>query len=217
MPPWFPRPRGDGPDHRVIGWAEEEVSPPTRGWTRHLGLAGLSDLGFPAHAGMDRDSRPPGRPHAGFPRPRGDGPIRLMHVPFLIGVSPPTRGWTLRELLAGLAYVGFPAHAGMDPLTASRAFPALGFPRPRGDGPPTARTTCRAARVSPPTRGWTPVEHPFLEIAAGFPAHAGMDPSSSLRGNSERRFPRPRGDGPPSSLRSTAVGRVSPPTRGWTR
>ena len=52
----FPRPRGDGP--KMAGMEGEfVVSPPTRGWTQCRGYKVTTANGFPAHAGMDPDSR----------------------------------------------------------------------------------------------------------------------------------------------------------------
>ena len=50
----------------------------------------------------------------------------------------------------------------------------------------------------------------------GFPAHAGMDRTSTWRGICSRRFPRPRGDGPMPRTLGVTDPAVSPPTRGWT-
>ena len=52
---------------------------------------------------------------------------------------------------------------------------------------------------------------------AGFPAHAGMDPSKSPDPDPDRRLPRPRGDGPAFPSISLALSKASPPTRGWPR
>ena len=95
------------------------------------------------------------------------------------------------------------------------------FPRPRGDGSGFPADT--RGLVSPPTRGWTrasnrcgprPIWFPRprgdgpcyavrrMWQEGGFPAHAGMDPSSRRQHSRRvRRFPRPRGDGPIIDLR----------------
>ena len=94
---------------------------------------------------------------------------------------------------------GFPAHAGMDPYRWIIPIGGVGFPRPRGDGPPSLLDDSA--------------------IRDGFPAHAGMDPSTPA-GRCRRVvwFPRPRGDGPHDGRRDApaASRTVSPPTRGWT-
>ena len=60
-----------------------------------------------------------------------------MYIQRLIvgGVSPPTRGWTRLDVDRHGNRIGFPAHAGMDPMGIGNPFKSMGFPRPRGDGP----------------------------------------------------------------------------------
>ena len=215
-PRWFPRPRGDGPSSRAARTASFRVSPPTRGWT--LCEVALSSIhsGFPAHAGMD-PTGPVGRAaRRWFPRPRGDGPRGITTGGGGLTVSPPTRGWTLIHTPLGVFPDGFPAHAGMDPPRAAPPCARRRFPRPRGDGPATASRLSPRARVSPPTRGWTPSDVGCQDDGFGFPAHAGMDPFACTRHRRWRRFPRPRGDGPCLRACTPTIASVSPPTRGWT-
>ena len=165
---------------------------------------------------MDRDTTLAEHRTAGFPRPRGDGPASRGRPPRPGEVSPPTRGWTELIRPGRLARYGFPAHAGMDLDHDSVRSVRSWFPRPRGDGPYARPAAAGAHRVSPPTRGWTRVEEDALTGVAGFPAHAGMDPSDRSERVAYPGFPRPRGDGPQSTRRSPVVHWVSPPTRGWT-
>ena len=174
----FPRPRGDGPFQASGSVGTTMVSPPTRGWTRWKCCGRLASVGFPAHAGMDQVAQKTVVVHDRFPRPRGDGPV-LFGYPFrLREVSPPTRGWTRLWLGAGVRCGGFPAHAGMDPWTLTGDRACHWFPRPRGDGPGTRIIVMAAPPVSPPTRGWTEILLVVDRMATGFPAHAGMDPST---------------------------------------
>ncbi len=131
----FPRPRGDGPQYFINTENLDLVSPPTRGWTRTIIEDTEAALGFPAHAGMDPRSLRVRWVRPWFPRPRGDGPVRSHRMSPSGGVSPPTRGWTASGAHCAATYKGFPAHAGMDPLTSGRSTPHARFPRPRGDGP----------------------------------------------------------------------------------
>ena len=64
---------------------------------------------------MDLEGYRPAALMLGFPRPRGDGPASDTATWFVLGVSPPTRGWTIEGGADFLATTGFPAHAGMDP------------------------------------------------------------------------------------------------------
>ena len=172
--------------------------------------------GFPAHAGMDPRGPSGARLRAWFPRTRGDGPRHLGWSRGRFGVSPHTRGWTLRLPGREPGPHGFPAHAGMDPC---RPWPGSGrprFPRTRGDGPARAVGSSTSRMVSPHTRGWT--LPPFLIRVEpdGFPAHAGMDPAAWARYRPSSRFPRTRGDGPCRVSSPALLSRVSPHTRGWT-
>ncbi len=136
---WFPRPRGDGPAGLVAALVSEQVPPPTRGWPGMERPRIQSRAGSPAHAGMARLARLEGGGRQGFPRPRGDGPVRTKDLVSAALVPPPTRGWPGDALLAWHRRAGSPAHAGMAPCRSSRLAGASGFPRPRGDGPPQVR------------------------------------------------------------------------------
>ena len=213
----FPRPRGDGPRYRRSEAEQALVSPPTRGWTLIQHPQVSMPRGFPAHAGMDRRCTPAAPPASRFPRPRGDGPLRKAELALADVVSPPTRGWTLDDSVQRLVTVGFPAHAGMDLSVAVDLYQRAGFPRPRGDGPGANVSMLTRDRVSPPTRGWTPVPVRQRADRGGFPAHAGMDLKGGGLHTYCNRFPRPRGDGPPNTYLLDYLTKVSPPTRGWTR
>ena len=212
----FPRPRGDGPDLHAGEPGSAGVSPPTRGWTAVRMPLSFVKRGFPAHAGMDPCCTTEASERLWFPRPRGDGPDACASPMQTVMVSPPTRGWTLHKYRDYLSGEGFPAHAGMDLLGFGAAGRGRRFPRPRGDGPGLSRETPAGIRVSPPTRGWTRFTERIQEQERGFPAHAGMDPSTLPSSNTGARFPRPRGDGPPAGDSRCVHRVVSPPTRGWT-
>ena len=138
-PPRFPRTRGDGPwDGPPDGGGSVPplaVSPHTRGWTRPRRAHLAEEPGFPAHAGMDPESRSDATGGRWFPRTRGDGPGPGPDRERNQAVSPHTRGWTQRRHLPLRRPRGFPAHAGMDRTLAGLRDRALRFPRTRGDGP----------------------------------------------------------------------------------
>ena len=173
---WFPRPRGDGPCGTRRPKLKARVSPPTRGWTRSEVVAIGAPAGFPAHAGMDPCPPFGGRILKRFPRPRGDGPFLTDRFSDTAEVSPPTRGWTPRQIAAAGGRLGFPAHAGMDLTQQQMVSLVVGFPRPRGDGPARGSREVDQVPVSPPTRGWTLNMAYVVRLCTnGFPAHAGMD------------------------------------------
>ena len=212
----LPRTRGDGPDHLMDCLRYLVASPHTRGWTPGCHGADDGGGGFPAHAGMDpgvSDCRQHGR---GLPRTRGDGPVPGAPAFHGLVASPHTRGWTRRPVVLPHAEAGFPAHAGMDPRTRTRASRRPRLPRTRGDGPVPGGCSVSADVASPHTRGWTPARGHRAEAPRGFPAHAGMDPRPGRRAGSRSRLPRTRGDGPCASQFSLSRSTASPHTRGWT-
>ncbi len=194
---------------------------------------------FPAHAGMDRKlsshspqigtfsphtrgwtapRRAKGPRRRRFPRTRGDGPSTSCAAPSTWPFSPHTRGWTVDGEDVSDEDGVFPAHAGMDRALPGPADPTDPFsPHTRGwtGGEPVC---AGGGSRFPRTRGDGPKGISHLGHNAGvFPAHAGMDRTSSgpssggstfsphtrgwtegPRGHAleEARFPRTRGDGP---------------------
>ena len=216
-PCWLPRTRGDGP---LTSWGsgiEELASPHTRGWTRPRGLRRDDGPGFPAHAGMDREDLVKLAGMEGLPRTRGDGPDLGLGGRRRVAASPHTRGWTQARQGARRQERGFPAHAGMDPTPARTDRPASRLPRTRGDGPVFVLPSPLNRSASPHTRGWTLDALAKVDLEPGFPAHAGMDPSSCADRPSPSGLPRTRGDGPLTSAVTKGYGEASPHTRGWTR
>ena len=192
----LPRTRGDGPEIEIEAEAYGQASPHTRGWTsRHVLLASYV-RGFPAHAGMDLVRISSSLQRSGLPRTRGDGPVREYHDLKEMWASPHTRGWTRYQVLRRTRGGGFPAHAGMDRASGREAAPASRLPRTRGDGPHYAAPLRLARQASPHTRGWTLMVGFDAPQAAGFPAHAGMDPAHGRPRSRSRGLPRTRGDGP---------------------
>ena len=111
--------------------------------------------------------------------------------------SPRTRGWTARQ--------GQPPEAGR------------GFPRARGDGPPTRAVLGAMMKFSPRTRGWTVGAHDLRVPSTVFPAHAGMDRTSSSASRRPAAFsPRTRGWTVRERRGRVVVAPFSPRTRGWT-
>ena len=70
---------------------------------------------------------------------------------------------------------------------------------------------------SPHPRGWTRIAERYGVSAMGFPAPAGMDPSSRRGRSSSSRIPRTRGDGPRARWPEYSGPSDSPHPRGWTR
>ena len=175
-PARLPRTRGDGPSSSTSGPNPDAASPHTRGWTHPPSAPGPLARGFPAHAGMDPADRRDHRRADRLPRTRGDGPLQNSANARDTEASPHTRGWTRGADGAVACGEGFPAHAGMDPAPSRAAGSRGGLPRTRGDGPRSGPGFGRERPASPHTRGWTRLVPRPGHRAAGFPAHAGMDP-----------------------------------------
>ena len=192
------------------------ASPHTRGWTpTRRGVLEVA-FGFPAHAGMDPGSVQGVRVAAWLPRTRGDGPVSMVEGGWNTAASPHTRGWTRLAAHARGELYGFPAHAGMDPSPHPGGGRVDGLPRTRGDGPRHhSRASC-SMPASPHTRGWTLTADAAEQLAAGFPAHAGMDPAPCGPRGRRAGLPRTRGDGPGAVSLGAHGRRASPHTRGWT-
>ena len=232
----IPRTRGDGPLWMGAPRHHPKDSPHARGWTENTPGQDVHESGFPARAGMDPVGGGAQGGWLGIPRTRGDGPRADWTRPSFAGDSPHARGWTLATVDCAGCMSGFPARAGMDPLTPRSSPSWTGIPRTRGDGPRSRPTRYARASDSPHARGWTSGSCAARSRACGFPARAGMDRLPDRRGGGGRgfparagmdpcpargrpgrtRIPRTRGDGPSSSIDSATAVRDSPHARGWT-
>ena len=212
----LPRARGDGPKEYTYWKTVKTASPRTRGWTLAANDVVMPAPGFPAHAGMDPFKNGAFSFSSWLPRARGDGPWSTGQYSAALAASPRTRGWTLESSSCRERLPGFPAHAGMDPMRKRTGSPRSWLPRARGDGPsyPVIRDCWGAA--SPRTRGWTRYRPHRGGAGAGFPAHAGMDPSTPRPNSLRPRLPRARGDGPLYDWFTGWSVQASPRTRGWT-
>ena len=92
-------------------------SPRTRGCSVDCGVHPDWGYVFPAHAGMFLFIEYEDQASQGFPRARGDVPLRKL-IHYVHGVfSPRTRGCSSGRCIAGVRLSVFPAHAGMFPPT----------------------------------------------------------------------------------------------------
>ena len=174
--PGLPRTRGDGPGGLDTTGGQLRASPHPRGWTLGRVQVELAAVGFPAPAGMDPKWPRCWPARRRLPRTRGDGPKGLAEVSTLIPASPHPRGWTREPCREDLFQLGFPAPAGMDPLTRASATLPRWLPRTRGDGPVQVSWGKASAAASPHPRGWTRGVGQHAVRPRGFPAPAGMDP-----------------------------------------
>ena len=173
-------------------------------------------VGFPAPAGMDPIEKGALTWPAGIPRTRGDGPPASCCASAKRSDSPHPRGWTPGRARCRKCLDGFPAPAGMDPRRTLPLRRRGWIPRTRGDGPVRERFEIRKAGDSPHPRGWTLAVVHRLRLPRGFPAPAGMDPSSTTGWRRRCGIPRTRGDGPGDGQDDSESARDSPHPRGWT-
>ena len=192
------------------------ASPRSRGWTPESPPRCDDPDGFPALAGMDPPPAPSRTTSWRLPRARGDGPRLNSEAVATIMASPRSRGWTLHLQSAALDLRGFPALAGMDPVSTGGAPAGARLPRARGDGPNQARWRHYWIVASPRSRGWTRDTHYSGCLGVGFPALAGMDPARPGGRYAAAWLPRARGDGPCPSQPYSSSRVASPRSRGWT-
>jgi len=212
----LPRARGDGPLPRPVRSRGHRTAPRTRGWTpAHDGQARIRP-DCPAHAGMDPTAMWLRAASGRLPRARGDGPWKTRRTFPSAATAPRTRGWTPLEHVGKPVDLDCPAHAGMDPSSASKRRRSHRLPRARGDGPWTTINTTIKAWTAPRTRGWTRRGRRDDSERGDCPAHAGMDLGIRDGGCAADRLPRARGDGPNARLSEDMSRRTAPRTRGWT-
>ena len=210
----YPRPRGGAIMEPGALKYLDGLSPPTRGSQGLRGLWRVSLGSIPAHAG-----EPPGVAVFGdrigvYPRPRGGATWGHPRTCAHRGLSPPTRGSPAGEVRRRPLLGSIPAHAG-EPMEGLEVVDIVGvYPRPRGGAFFSARSPSNSTGLSPPTRG----SHPFLRRRNGkvwsIPAHAGEPWARWTTPGFSRVYPRPRGGAYILGPRITAIGGLSPPTRG---
>ncbi len=178
----LPRTRGDRPARGRSLLRHSAAAPHTRGSTPAPRRARRPLRGCPAHAGID-----PGRPELRdarrrLPRTRGDRPGSTIDMKPSFAAAPHTRGSTPLAGRNVLAVQGCPAHAGIDPRSASASSSFRWLPRTRGDRPKQCGLAKSRAAAAPHTRGSTPRRLLPRRLVRGCPAHAGIDPRTDARG-----------------------------------
>ena len=199
----FPRSRGDTPRGCGVEQRFDGVPPLARGYTWGQGIEQLKRQGSPARAGIHPPRKiaepstigsparagihPPIRfswsPAPRFPRSRGDTPSTERASPRLNAVPPLARGYTHVRFPLGSRGNGSPARAGIHPEFLPMARRCRGFPRSRGDTPPSANVELRREAVPPLARGYTRLGPVPRRRRRGFPRSRG----GTLRLRSRRK------------------------------
>ena len=174
------------------------------------------ESGYPAYAGIDPlliiDNRYP----SWLPRIRGDRPVIFPAGVGVFRATPHTRGSTCRHDLPGDYGGGYPAYAGIDPLSSGISKLFCRLPRIRGDRPYSTRWYNPKCGATPHTRGSTPSRKHTGRQLPGYPAYAGIDPELSVCCPGINRLPRIRGDRPCCRGLLSPLIKATPHTRGST-
>ncbi len=169
-----PRARGDVPRPSGISWPSRSSTPRTRGCSAGDRVPQPPAVLDPAHAGMFPGPRGWSGSRRARPRARGDVPREVQQDRRLRASTPRTRGCSRTPVVAGVAGLLDPAHAGMFPPTGPPGRVRRPRPRARGDVPRPG-TSPRAGRASTPrTRGCSATISKIERAEQLDPAHAGM-------------------------------------------
>ena len=114
---WLPRIRGDRPLTAPVWGLNIGATPHTRGSTPINDCVPQLQEGYPAYAGIDLTPLVLSPRKRRLPRIRGDRPVEPQIGRESRGATPHTRGSTLVKGLARNARKGYPAYAGIDPIT----------------------------------------------------------------------------------------------------
>ena len=210
----FPRIRGDVPPTASSREWRCQFSPHTRGCSLFVSQLYNGMMVFPAYAGMFRVRRRTRHLGGGFPRIRGDVPLRCCPDPTDEAFSPHTRGCSAPVASADCLVRVFPAYAGMFRQRWPYHVSSASFPRIRGDVPAQVATRSSRPPFSPHTRGCSVFLPEWDESPEVFPAYAGMFRRKYATSRENDGFPRIRGDVPVQIMGNTGETPFSPHTRG---
>ena len=214
----YPRPRGGARRAGRRRHPKGGLSPPTRGSRRRLRSRPYRRGSIPAHAGEPFQRWQDHRPNRGsIPAHAGEPSVgERKHVPLsLAGLSPPTRGSRIAEILRDVGDRSIPAHAGEPVSVNASMWLTWVYPRPRGgaciEGDESSRLEIG---LSPPTRGshGRLAEGLINRLAGLSPPTRGSRPGSKFRATGV--YPRPRGGACSKVMSPLSAFGLSPPTRG---
>ena len=147
---------------------------------------------------------------------RGDRPGRNSMVRRVRRATPHARGSTPGKRHSGTKSWGYPACAGIDPLSPSPDRWPARLPRMRGDRPLKMIDTGELGEATPHARGSTRIRPMSHAHPSGYPACAGIDPMRRRCISAATRLPRMRGDRPGVRGLRCARGVATPHARGST-
>ena len=210
----FPRVRGDVPPQPLplpLWW---QFSPRARGCSSRPVLSLCSAWVFPACAGMFLIQEHALPADLGFPRVRGDVPVRSKNTRQKAMFSPRARGCSLLAMKFTLRCKVFPACAGMFLYGVGHGLRTRSFPRVRGDVPTRVISRKTHRKFSPRARGCSGLALMLRFCQPVFPACAGMFPARARKTRTPKSFPRVRGDVPQPVQLDSSISAFSPRARG---
>ena len=131
----LPRMRGDRPHSSSFCTSAPMATPHARGSTFHHIKRVTQNWGYPACAGIDRQTTPPRDATKWLPRMRGDRPHGEIETAHIQTATPHARGSTSGPRRHLAAAGGYPACAGIDPSGVLVGSVVDRLPRMRGDRP----------------------------------------------------------------------------------
>ena len=147
--------RGDRPSDSPVPSRAFMFTPHARGSTPKILCLFVTQLVYPACAGIDPSNHFIFLPPFGLPRMRGDRPgiysVSLDGEPF----TPHARGSTERTVAVERDIKVYPACAGIDPAASTASQASSRLPRMRGDRPPQVSVSCERYPFTPHARGST--------------------------------------------------------------
>ncbi len=151
----LPRMRGDRPSLPIVVLAISLFTPHARGSTAIFPFLPPEVVVYPACAGIDLEHHTPYAIHHRLPRMRGDRPPSPRRRRLRLTFTPHARGSTVLTSRQELAYLVYPACAGIDPLIFFLGLLVLRLPRMRGDRPLSPICFISLQAFTPHARGST--------------------------------------------------------------
>ncbi len=147
---------------------------------------------------------------------RGDRPIVGRVCAVVERATPHARGSTCTGSTPAAVSTGYPACAGIDPVTQGGRTHSYRLPRMRGDRPAPGADENSMALATPHARGSTQDQGVGRARQEGYPACAGIDPRVEGFRRLYRGLPRMRGDRPFDGAIAYSNREATPHARGST-
>ena len=208
--------RGDRPYIGAQGFFAILFTPHARGSTTECVGMGISEIVYPACAGIDLFTAIMQRMACCLPRMRGDRPQPVCFSQDRIPFTPHARGSTSAKAAHALPRRVYPACAGIDLRDLTIGKYKRSLPRMRGDRPHNWKCKQEEQKFTPHARGSTGIIRVTLCYSLVYPACAGIDRLCRNLWATLIRLPRMRGDRPPTVVVGLCTLGFTPHARGST-